>query len=69
MLSPLDLTYVIKDDVMHITTNEIAERNFVNKVYPIGDLPIIQVSGRGVERGGVQGGEGLGGGGVFAIFR
>lgn len=68
----VDLTYMIKDDVIYITTTEVAERNLVNKVYPIGDLPSIQVSGQGVgqgggQGGGGQGGEGFGGGGVFAV--
>lgn len=67
MLRDLDLTYVIKDEVMQITTTEAAEQNLVNKVYPVGDLvvPVIQLGGMGGGGGGLGGGGGggLGGGG------
>lgn len=33
MLRDLDLTYLIKDDVMHITTVEAAEQNLVGRIY------------------------------------
>ncbi|MDA7493004.1 VWA domain-containing protein, partial [bacterium] len=35
MLRDLDLTYVIKDEVMQITSQEAAEENLVTKVYPV----------------------------------
>lgn len=62
MLRQLDLTYVIKDEVMQITTPERAEENLVTKVYPVGDLvvPVIQLGGG---QGGQGGGQGGGGGG------
>ncbi len=65
MLRELDLTYMIKDEVMQITTIEAAEQNLVNKVYPVGDLvvPIIQLGGGGGMGGGGGGGMGGGGGG------
>jgi hypothetical protein len=65
MLRDLDLTYMIKDEVMQITTIEAAETNLVNKVYPVGDLvvPIIQLGGGG-GMGGGGGGMGGGGGGM-----
>ncbi len=68
MLRELDLTYMIKDEVMQITTDEAAEANLINRVYPVGDLvvPIIQLGGgggRGGGQGGGQGGGGRGGGG------
>ena len=66
MLRDLDLTYVIKDEVMQITTTEAAEQNLVNKVYPVGDLvvPVINLGGGGGQ-GGQQGGQQGGGGGGF----
>ena len=65
MLRDLDLTYLIKDEVMQITTVEAAEQNLVNKVYPVGDLvvPVIQLGGGGGQGGQGGGGGGLGGGG------
>ncbi len=38
LLKKLDLTYVIEDGVLVITTNEEAETKLVEAVYPIGDL-------------------------------
>ena len=57
MLRDLDLTYVIKDEVMQITSQEAAEENLVTKVYPVGDLvvPIMQLGG-GMGMGGGMGG-------------
>ncbi|MEL6108777.1 MAG: VWA domain-containing protein, partial [Planctomycetota bacterium] len=68
MLRDNDLTYLIKDEVMQITTTEAAEDNLVTKVYPVGDLvvPIINLGGGGGAGGGGGfggGGGGLGGGG------
>ena len=64
MLRELDLTYMIKDEVMQITTTEAAEANPVIKVYPVGDLvvPVINLGGGGGMGGGGMGG-GMGGGG------
>ena len=66
MLRELDLTYLIQDEVMQITTIEKAEQNLVNKVYPVGDLVIpITSGGGGGGIGGGGGGFGGGGGGGF----
>ena len=61
LLSDLELTYLIQNEVMQITTVEEAETKLITKVYPVGDLviPIGALSGGG---GGLGGG-GLGGGG------
>jgi tetratricopeptide (TPR) repeat protein len=71
-LSELDLAYIIKDEVMLITTIEEAENFFVRKVYPVADLvipvnpsggmnPFQQGGGMG-GMGGMNSGMGLGGG-------
>ena len=62
ILKELDLTYVIRDEVLQVTTVEEAEANPVTKVYPVGDLvvPIISGLGGGGGIGGIGGG-GLGG--------
>ena len=62
MLADLELTYVIADEVLQITTEEFAQGELVTKVYPVGDLVLpIQSGGLGLLGGG--GGGGLGGGG------
>lgn len=66
-----ELTYVIEDEVMKITTAEKANENYQTRVYPVGDLviPIPVISavaggvGGGQQGGGQQGGLGGGGGG------
>jgi hypothetical protein len=65
MLKKLQLTYVIQDEVLMITTPEEAETRLVVKVYPVADLvlPIdASILGGGLGGGGLGGG-GLGGGG------
>ncbi|KAA5547347.1 VWA domain-containing protein [Roseiconus nitratireducens] len=66
MLRDLDLTYLIKDEVMQITTIEAAEDNLVTKVYPVGDLvvPIVSLGGGGMGGGMMGGGMGGMGGGM-----
>ncbi|NLF72708.1 MAG: VWA domain-containing protein [Candidatus Anammoximicrobium sp.] len=70
MLKDLGLTYVVKDEVLLITTPEEAESKLVTKVYPVGDLVIPIQSGM---MGGMMGGMGGGmmgggmGGGMFAV--
>lgn len=57
ILKELELTYVVRDEVMQITTPEDAESQLITKVYPVGDLVIpIQAGGGGLF--------GLGGGGM-----
>ncbi len=71
MLEPLELTWVVADEVMKITTTEIAEEILQTRVYPVGDLVIsptimksnVGSSGGGGRGGGIGGGGGLGGGG------
>lgn len=62
LLEPLDLTYVIEDEVMKITTITEAELTLKPKVYPVADLviPIFPLGG-GFGSGGGLGGGGFGG--------
>ena len=72
MLKEMDLTYVVRDEVLLITTPEEAESELTTKVYPVADLVLPISSGAGANPfslgGGVQGqggfGGGLGGGGA-----
>jgi uncharacterized membrane protein YgcG len=79
MLRELDLTYMIRDEVLMITTPEEAETQLVTKVYPVADLvlpiaagglnPFIGGGGLGGQGGfnaGAGGGQGGIGGGGFA---
>lgn len=65
MLNELELTYIIKDEVLQITTPEKAEAQLITKVYPVGDLvmPIGLLSAGGLGGGGGIGGQQGGGGG------
>jgi hypothetical protein len=68
MLKKLQLTYVIQDEVLMITTPEEADLNLVTKVYPVADLvlPIdASLLGGGMGGGALGGGLGGGGGGGF----
>ncbi|MFM8413671.1 MAG: hypothetical protein ACKOCX_03005, partial [Planctomycetota bacterium] len=61
MLGPLDLAYLVKDEVLLITTREKAEENLVVKVYPVADLvmPVNPISGiNPFQTGGGMGGMG-----------
>ncbi len=61
MLKNKQLTYIIRDEVLIITTPEEAETDLVAKVYPVADLVLpIEIPGGGGLGGG---GGGLGGGG------
>ena len=61
MLRDLDLTYVIQDEVLLITTPEEAETQLATKVYPVADLVLpIQTP---AFQGGFGGLNGMGGGG------
>jgi len=71
MLDPLELTYIIKDEVLQITTKDNANEEPIRRVYPVGDLvvPIISNSGMmggmmGGMGGGMMGGMGGGMGGM-----
>ena len=61
MLRDLELTYVIADEVLQITTQERAGSSLVTKVYPVGDLVLPIQSGIGLG-GGMMGGGMMGGG-------
>lgn len=64
LLRDLDLTYVIKDEVLLITTPEQAQNDLVLKVYPVADLvvPPNSIGGAGIGGwGGMGMGMGLGG--------
>jgi len=63
ILRDMDLTYVIRDEVLLITTPEEAESQLATKVYPVADLvlPIMDARTLG---GGALGGFGMGGGGM-----
>jgi len=66
MLGELDLTYVIEDEVLKITTPEEAENKLSTKVYPVADLVIPITSGMGMSGFGGMGGMG-GGMGMFNV--
>ena len=66
MLGELGLTYLIKDEVMQITTPEDAGSQLVTKVYRVGDL-VVPIQNNGSlfglgGRGGMNGGSGMNGG-------
>jgi hypothetical protein len=69
MLKNLQLTYIIQDEVMMITTPDAAQKNLVVKVYPVADLvlpidaSLLQQNGGGGGGGGIGGGGGQQGGG------
>jgi len=60
MLSEMDLTYVIRDEVLKITSKTEAESMLSTRVYPVADL-VIPISSQG-GRGGTGFGGGLVGG-------
>lgn len=61
ILQPLQLSYVIEDEVMKITTAAKEKLRLQTRVYPVGDLVVILIPGGG--QGGQQGGQGGGFGG------
>ena len=82
ILKPLNLTYVIQDNVMYITTVEDAQSRLQTRVYPMGDLVLgltaVGLGGQGAfggggqlgggqQGGGQQGGQQGGGGGQFNV--
>ena len=62
MLRDLELTYVIRDEVLLITTVSNAETIMTTKVYPVADL-VIPIRNMGMSGFGQLGG-GMGGGGM-----
>ena len=67
ILREYDLTFVVRDEVLVITSVEDAEQELVTRVYPVGDLVLPISSGLGFGLGGQAGGFGGGGGGLFAV--
>src|SRR5262249_44204837 len=74
LLEPLQLTYIIEDEVMKITTATSAGAKLSTRVYYVGDLVIpirtVQSAGIGQGQGGGGGFGGAGGnqgGGQFGI--
>ncbi len=63
LLGEYDLTYLIKDEVLLITTVDKAETELVTKAYPVADLviPVQSISTGGGLGGGIGGGGGGGG--------
>src|SRR6185369_12394382 len=65
LLEPVQLTYVIEDEVMKITTSAKAGEKLTTRVYPVGDLVIPIITPRGGMGGmGMMGGMGGMGGGM-----
>ncbi|MDA0590319.1 MAG: hypothetical protein O3C17_20145, partial [Planctomycetota bacterium] len=64
LLKDLNLTYVIEDEVMKITTVDLANERLSTRVYPVGDL-VVQLNAQalGGQGSGGLGGQQLGGGG------
>ena len=62
LLEPLQLTYVIEDEVMKITTSTKAGEKLTTRVYPVGDLVIPIINARMLSRFGGMGmmGRGMG---------
>lgn len=59
ILDPLELTYIIKDEVLQITTKDNANEEPIRRIYPVGDLTVPIMSGGGM-MGGMMGGMGGG---------
>jgi hypothetical protein len=65
LLEPVQLTYLIEDEVMKITTSAKAGEKLSTRVYPVGDLVIPIITPRaGMGGMGMMGGMGGGGGGM-----
>ena len=58
MLRSLDLTYVIDNEVLMITSKAKAEETLVTKVYPVGDL-VMPINSMMMMGGGMMGGMGM----------
>ncbi len=63
ILKPLSLTYVIREGTLEITSEDAAENDPVNKIYPVGDL-VVPPTNMGGMMGGMGGGMGGMGGGM-----
>jgi hypothetical protein len=63
MLKPLNLTYIIRNEVLEITTEASVEADPINRIYPVGDLVVPRMP-MGGGMGGMGGGMGGMGGGM-----
>lgn len=65
MLRPMELGYLITDEVLLITSREQAENKLVTKVYPVADLvyPILDFNSASIGQGAAAGSLGSGSGG------
>ncbi len=63
MLDPLELTYIVRNEVLEITSTDSADADPINKVYPVGDL-VVPPMPMGGMMGGMGGGMGGMGGGM-----
>ena len=72
LLQPLQLTYVVEDEVLKITTATDATEKLSTRVYPVGDLVVspnaMSMGGMGMLGGGMGGGMGGMGGGFGGGF-
>jgi tetratricopeptide (TPR) repeat protein len=59
-----DLTFIVDDEVLQITTKTKAEERQITRVYQVGDLVIAPSTPGGFGMGGGMGGGGMGGGGM-----
>jgi hypothetical protein len=66
LLEPMQLTYVIEDEVMKITTSAKAGEKLTTRVYPVGDLVIPIIPAMMLSRMG--GGMGMMGGGMGGMM-
>jgi hypothetical protein len=66
LLEPMQLTYVIEDEVMKITTSAKAGEKLTTRVYPVGDLVIPIIPAMMLARMG--GGMGMMGGGMGGMM-
>ena len=70
VLRDLDLTYLIQDEVVLITTLDKADTQLITRIYPVGDLvPEITIAApKATGAGKAKSGGGMGGGmGMFAV--
>jgi hypothetical protein len=65
MLLPLNLTYIIRNEVLEITSVASVESDPISRIYPVGDLVVPPMPmGGGMMGGGMMGGMGGMGGGM-----
>jgi hypothetical protein len=62
ILKELELTYIVRDEVLQITTPEDAEGQLITKVYPVGDLVVPPANFMAMMGGGMGGMNGMMGG-------